>query len=1642
MHAVIAEEVLQHRKRLGMMSGPPTPRNASAEPNVPLFTRLLSLSSQKKIIIANGHNIHIEDDDINENDTPRMDRLDSGRTTSSMSESSYMIGDNDSTFDVCETIDDLMLGLHTCTEAETNLLQVNRNIIHIQKDITFTHDWLLDGSDTSEGEGDIDELLLSPKSRRRRKFGDPALDQMLGMLEIENASYCTTPGSSVIEGDINNSSSKDDTEKNEEEVIEFAADFSQFDSSADNDNDGDDIFGAFADCSNSNSYIQAESSENRLPISGENNLQNDIVYEYENNETCDEVNNEQSLNEEMPNTIEVPKVNGNDDNIAQGGKEDIISSPGYTPPESIACLVSDLDAELDVTIDQCFNSSSDKSIESENSLSHDGDNCTNNLLHVLNDESDSLIQQQQQQQMNDEYKQPLLMSSILLESLPIPMPSSTSEDHIASLTRRIQMHHMASKDEKDKKRDNSTIQAEDEVLERKLFDTIHSGYYESITGDDSDNDYFDSIVMEEILAIPWPFHEIDLKESILNEDSDPDSDGLLYPVDSNETESDESESIDHLNFDVYISNRLSQLDFASDEIMSCILHRVSQKEEAINSGVENVFAAELDVSTALLFAKRSRECLHHAKNGYPLSGTTGKHNVISAGLDILHIADSKDRLCYLADTIDQISSICDEEAQWWKDVSAKMIAPHRFEKLVDDTRRLRDMIRGEEVLSHVTSLSSMKDRLNHLPEALLRRIEVSLAGLFSRILNTGESSPVAFDEHFLEFETLLHSWLSCIQLKEETDHTETQQSLSNIIGAEWSSCILTILSLEADKAIAGAVLDSYHATRMKTQLNSDHGTTLEEVQVQLSGLSFDQNDEETLQSVSHRLLVMHLGCGHDSSALSSTLFHLCSRLVELMNLYEVSLQWLQTIIHKMDAENKPITDGSVAADQSKCRDSPELNNTTVSSMSSNEPSTSSASVDDGPQAQDERPVPQDLMFKTDSTMTPLDDMYKAMHKSMILIRRGLWKKCEASMIHLIEFYISQSGGLGAQSGDGKDLATANLRLTYDVLLQFTSFTSHFLDEDEEGDDQCCALESELSKLYESHLRYVHIEAMKTMGTLLSHESWQLTPLEVANVEATNGNSNNSKDDAIIIRGIYEAVRDLLLGSTHTKSKPEHQFVITSRAENHGYRYCTSFERFVDNVPPSDPSTPKHNSSVHRQLNNCSGISSKEFVSKILPLVEMKPCGGQTISILTQSSANGLVKWTARLLAVGNALPLVADDASAAVMTLFDLYILTAFRFCAGSKPNEDALIGFGRGTASSSSSATSVSVTMEADAVAPLPREEKDFVQTQEFIRSSRKRLEHMVNLDKFQSTCDDMSPTSPRSKNAVTNAFAQRLEKEASAACSCFFAAILVDVVSNICNPAGQTQTSEQDALWTDLKDMTSTLIENNGDMNGLEHDESLVTYAKAAVLTMPNLVTQATGYATVNSISGKQLIFQIMCCGKVWESHTMQEEPNAYVEDLCELCALLWGYMSSSMTLPPCLLEYTWNQLVKSAFMLLLEGFSKVTNCSTEGRSLMSMDLATLSHGLSSRSVLAEVEDDYPKAGEPPKTCREEMKGYVDAFIKVFYFPNDDIINWVKENAGDYHIDHCQSLIQSKATGNKDKKFLTDGKQAVLDIYAKLKK
>lgn len=44
---------------------------------------------------------------------------------------------------------------------------------------------------------------------------------------------------------------------------------------------------------------------------------------------------------------------------------------------------------------------------------------------------------------------------------------------------------------------------------------------------------------------------------------------------------------------------------------------------------------------------------------------------------------------------------------------------------------------------------------------------------------------------------------------------------------------------------------------------------------------------------------------------------------------------------------------------------------------------------------------------------------------------------------------------------------------------------------------------------------------------------------------------------------------------------------------------------------------------------------------------------------------------------------------------------------------------------------------------------------------------------------------------------------------------------------------------------------------------------------------------------------------------------------------------------------------------------------------------------------------------------------------------------MNWIKDNSGDYHCDHCIALVMSKAAGAKDKQLMTYGKTSVIAMY-----
>lgn len=110
------------------------------------------------------------------------------------------------------------------------------------------------------------------------------------------------------------------------------------------------------------------------------------------------------------------------------------------------------------------------------------------------------------------------------------------------------------------------------------------------------------------------------------------------------------------------------------------------------------------------------------------------------------------------------------------------------------------------------------------------------------------------------------------------------------------------------------------------------------------------------------------------------------------------------------------------------------------------------------------------------------------------------------------------------------------------------------------------------------------------------------------------------------------------------------------------------------------------------------------------------------------------------------------------------------------------------------------------------------------------------------------------------------------------------------------------------------------------------------------------------------------------------MKEHANEYVDALCSRCSCIWAALSvSPQKLPSSLLRVAWKSLVEGGYASLLEGFSRVPQCSTEGRALMSIDLASFAAGVDPSSVMDRLEYQI-EYDAPPKTDTEHGMRYVE--------------------------------------------------------------
>jgi hypothetical protein len=135
----------------------------------------------------------------------------------------------------------------------------------------------------------------------------------------------------------------------------------------------------------------------------------------------------------------------------------------------------------------------------------------------------------------------------------------------------------------------------------------------------------------------------------------------------------------------------------------------------------------------------------------------------------------------------------------------------------------------------------------------------------------------------------------------------------------------------------------------------------------------------------------------------------------------------------------------------------------------------------------------------------------------------------------------------------------------------------------------------------------------------------------------------------------------------------------------------------------------------------------------------------------------------------------------------------------------------------------------------------------------------------------------------------------------------------------------------------------------------------------------------------------YQIISVGPVWEATRLNEYSSHYVDETCDRYAFIWHSLSSPPSaLPHGILKITWEHICEGGFLSLLDGFSRVPYCSTEGRSLMSMDLASFAAGIDTVSIIERLKADE-SFSVPPLVSPSRSMGYVDMYIKVFYYPEE---------------------------------------------------
>jgi len=150
-----------------------------------------------------------------------------------------------------------------------------------------------------------------------------------------------------------------------------------------------------------------------------------------------------------------------------------------------------------------------------------------------------------------------------------------------------------------------------------------------------------------------------------------------------------------------------------------------------------------------------------------------------------------------------------------------------------------------------------------------------------------------------------------------------------------------------------------------------------------------------------------------------------------------------------------------------------------------------------------------------------------------------------------------------------------------------------------------------------------------------------------------------------------------------------------------------------------------------------------------------------------------------------------------------------------------------------------------------------------------------------------------------------------------------------------------------------------------------------------------------------------------------TLASEPSNYVQKVILRMRKIWSHLQRecaegtkfSMSAIP----LVWSRALEEVMDQFLDAIASVEKCGTEGRALMSMDLATLFRGI------VEIAPGLQEIIDP---ARQRVENYVKAF---YYDRLKDVLEWITQNRHIYERWHLENLIRFGVGSSKSSSQLS---------------